>query len=180
VLLSVHVATLDALGKGDLEVGRQQGDAPDRAQVEAQRVQRRLDREIQLGLLRCIRVAPVGAFLARLGGSLDSGALGGDLATVGADDVDAVLGEVGVKLLDLLLGDLDLLQRGGDVVECQEAALLAVRDEATELVELIDGSLVRQQNFVLDRSAPLEPRNRMRARPSPRIRRERGLVSDST
>jgi hypothetical protein len=47
-----------------------------------------------------------------------------------------------VQLPDLLLGDVDLLERRGDLVEGQKPALLTVRDELTELVEFVDGSLV--------------------------------------
>jgi hypothetical protein len=60
-----------------------------------------------------------------------------------------------VQLLKLLLGDLYLLERGRDVVERQVAPLLTVRDQPTQLIELMNGCLVRQQNFVLDCSAPL-------------------------
>jgi hypothetical protein len=160
VLLGVHVAALDALGERDLEVGRQQRDAPDRAQVQPQRVQRRLDRQVELGLLRRIGVAARGALLARGGRRLDAGSLRGDLLAVGADDVDALVGQVGVQLLDLLLGDLDLLERRGDLVEGQKTAFLPICDETAELVELVDRRLVRQQNLFLDRSAPLGPRYR--------------------
>jgi hypothetical protein len=75
-----------------------------------------------------------------------------------------------VQLLHLFLGDLDLLERRGDLVEGQEAALLPVRDQAAQLVELVDRSLVRQQNFVLDRSAPLGPRYRMFGARCPKFR----------
>jgi len=62
-----------------------------------------------------------------------------------------------VQFLDLLLGDLDLLESRGDLVEGQAAELLTVGDEAAKLVELVDRGLIRQQNLVLDRSAPLGP-----------------------
>jgi hypothetical protein len=164
VLLGVHVAALDALGERDLEVGGQQRDASDGAQVQPQRVQRRLDRQVELGLLGCIGIAAGGPVLARGSRRLDAGSLRGDLLAVGADDVDALIGQVGVQLLDLLLGDLDLLERRGDVVEGQKAAFLAVCDETAELVELVDRCLVRQQNLFIDRSAPLGPRCRRSAR----------------
>ena len=88
-----------------------------------------------------------------------------------------------MQLPQLLLGDLDLLQRGGDLLERQEAALLALRDQRPKLVQLVDRRLVRQQHLVLDRSAPLgagpckhcttdDPRRP----PSPEI----DFVSDST
>jgi len=51
------------------------------------------------------------------------------VAAVGADDVDALLGQVGVQLVYLLLGDVDLLERCRDLVERQVAVLLAVGDQ---------------------------------------------------
>ena len=63
VLLGLHVAALDALGERDLLVGGQQRHAADRAQVQAQRVERRLDREVDLRLLR--RPAVPAAFALR-------------------------------------------------------------------------------------------------------------------
>jgi hypothetical protein len=61
-----------------------------------------------------------------------------------------------VQLVQLLLGDLDLLQCRGDVVERQKPAFLPLRDEAAKLIQLMDWRFVRQQNFRLDRSAPLK------------------------
>jgi len=180
VLLGVHVAALDALGERDLQVGGQQRDAADRAQVQTQRIQRRLDRQVELGLLRPIRVASGRAFLARLCGGLDAGSLRGDLFAVGADDVDALFGEVAMQFLDLLLGDLDLLERGRDLVEGQKAALLTIRDQTAKLIELVNRGLVSQQDFVLDRSAPLGPLNRRSSRRSLGSVERRRFVSDST
>src|SRR3954452_22840312 len=50
--LGDHVAALDALGEVNLLLRGEQRDASDRTQVETQRVQARLDREVDLGLLR--------------------------------------------------------------------------------------------------------------------------------
>src|SRR5262245_14293447 len=50
VLLRRHVTPLDELRQRDLLIGRQEWDLPDLAQVEAQRVERRLHREIELRL----------------------------------------------------------------------------------------------------------------------------------
>jgi hypothetical protein len=50
VLLGRDVAALDPLGQFDLLRGAEQIDAADRAQVEAQRVEARLDGEVELGL----------------------------------------------------------------------------------------------------------------------------------
>ena len=64
---------------------------------------------------------------------------------VGADHVDALAFEIGVQLRDLLLGDLHLFQRGGDLLERQETALLTFGNKRTELVDLRDGRVARQQ-----------------------------------
>jgi hypothetical protein len=50
-----------------------------------------------------------------------------------------------VELHDLLLGDLDLLEGGRDLLEAQDALLLAFGDESAELVELRDRLLVNEQ-----------------------------------
>ena len=94
LLLGEHVAALDALGQRDLLLGRQQLDAADRAQVEAQRVEARLDREVDLGLLgrRPRRAARRSARASTFPFSDGRG------LAVGTDDVDAVLVEVGVQL----------------------------------------------------------------------------------
>jgi hypothetical protein len=47
-----------------------------------------------------------------------------------------VLDQVGVQLRDLLLGDLDLLQRGGDLLESQIALLASPRDQPLKLIGL--------------------------------------------
>jgi len=154
VLLGLHVAALDALGERDLELRRQQRHAADRAQVQPQRIERRLDGEVELGLLGDLGRAVDGR-LAGLGRGLDLRALRLRVAAVGADDVDALLRQEQVQLAKLLLGDIDLLERRRDVVERQKAALLALRDQGPKLIQFMDGRLVSQQNFRLDRSAPL-------------------------
>jgi hypothetical protein len=60
-----------------------------------------------------------------------------------------------VQLLELLLRDLHLFERGGDLVERQKAPLLTIRDEGPQLVQFVDRSFIGQQNFVFDSSAPL-------------------------
>ena len=52
------------------------------------------------------------------------------------DDLDAAVEQMGVQVAHLLLGDLDLLEAGGDLLEGQEAALLAVGDQAAQLLDL--------------------------------------------
>ena len=51
LLLGVHVAALDPLREAHLLLGGEQLDLPDRAQVEAQRVEAGLDRQVELGAL---------------------------------------------------------------------------------------------------------------------------------
>ena len=89
------------LASATSSLGGEQRHAPDRAQVEAQRVEARLDRQVEL---------------ARLGGRGDRRGLGGlELAgLLGADQLDAVLLEVRVELGDLLARQLGLLERRGD------------------------------------------------------------------
>ncbi len=118
VPLRIHVAALDPLGQLDLLLGRQQLHPADRAQVEAQRVQARLDGEVELGLLR--RPIPLRLLV------------GGQ--PVLADDVDPLLDQVRVQALHLLLGDLHLLERGGDLLERQVALLLALGNERLQLL----------------------------------------------
>ena len=47
-----------------------------------------------------------------------------------------------MQLLELLLGDLDLLQARLDLRERQEASLLTLGDQRTQLVQLRDRSFV--------------------------------------
>ena len=51
LLLGLHVAALDPAGECDLLLRRQQVHAPDRPEVQPQRVERGLDREVDLDLL---------------------------------------------------------------------------------------------------------------------------------
>src|SRR5207244_11092243 len=120
-----------ALGEVNLLGGGEQVDAADRAQVEAQRVEARLDSEVELGLLRLPRLVA----LLRL--------LVGGEAVLG-DDVDAVLDQVGVEVMHLLLGDLDLLKRPGDLLEGQVAALAALADERPKLLRVLEGKVAVQ------------------------------------
>ena len=50
------------------------------------------------------------------------------------DHFDAVLDQLGVQAGDLLLGHLDLLQCGGDLLEGEVAALAAERDQRLQLL----------------------------------------------
>ena len=95
-LLGAHVAALDALGELHLLLGRQQRDAADGAQVQAQRVERGLDRQVELRPL--------------LGGRRVRRGIAGAL-----EHVDAVIEQVRMQVLDLLLRDLDLFEHGRDL-----------------------------------------------------------------
>jgi len=83
-----------------------------------------------------------------------------------------------VELPELLLGHLHLFERGGDLVEREKAPLLTIRDERAQLLQLVNRSLVRQQNVVFDSSAPLGcrcPSLAPRRRPSSVSPRKKGL-----
>ena len=77
-------------------LGRQQRDAADGAQVQAQRVERGLDGEVELRPL--------------LGGRRVRRGIAGAL-----EHVDAVIEEIRVQVFDLLLRDLDLFEHGRDL-----------------------------------------------------------------
>jgi len=57
-----------------------------------------------------------------------------------------------VQLLKLLLRDLNLFERGRDLVERQIAAFLAVGNEAAQLIEFVDWRPILEQNLVVDAS----------------------------
>jgi len=57
-----------------------------------------------------------------------------------------------VQLLELLLRDVDLFERRGYLVERQVAALLAVGNETTKLLQFMDRSAISKQNLVVDLS----------------------------
>ena len=65
-----------------------------------------------------------------------SGGDGRGLDAVGGHHVHAVLHEVRVQVADLLLGDLDLVETAGDLLEREIAALLALGDQRAQLLDL--------------------------------------------
>ena len=75
-----------------------------------------------------------------------------------------------MQLRDLLLGDLDLLEVGGDLLEGQEPSLLAFGDQLAQLVELPDRRLVGEQNLGLGAHAPIFPRRHAALRADPTLR----------
>ena len=141
VLLRVHVAALDELRERDLLIGGQERDLPDLAQVEAQRVERRLDREIELRLdlllldrhgLRVREVLVLDAFV----------------------ELDRVVDQVRVEVLDLLLRELDVVESRDDLVVREEPLLEPLLDQALELLDLGEGDIDGQHGlgFLLSRS----------------------------
>ena len=121
VLLGGHVAALDALGERHLLVGGEQVHPPDRAQVEPQRVEARLDGQVDLRPSSA-RSGPSSA------AATPARSARGGLAVL-RHDLHAVLHQVRVQLRDLLLRDLDLLETGRDLLERQVAALTSLGDE---------------------------------------------------
>ena len=121
--LRAHVAALDALGEVDLLICGQERNLADLSQVEAKRVERGLDGEVELGpgllLLGECRL------LVRRRLVLDT-----------LDQLDAVVDEVRVEVLDLLLGEVDFLQPGDDLVVGEEPLLLPFGDELVQLLDV--------------------------------------------
>ena len=113
-----------------LLLGGEQLDLADRAQVEAQRVEARLDREVDLGPLRPARpsVSAVSTALTLRRQPLDAG------LDVARDHVDADLGQVAVQVPQLVVGEVDLLEACGDLVVGQVATLLTFRDQFAKLL----------------------------------------------
>ena len=64
-----------------------------------------------------------------------------------------------MELLHLLLGDLDLLQTGGDLVEGEKATLLPLGDEVAKLLELRNRRLIAKHDDCLVGHSPETPFN---------------------
>src|SRR5690349_15669668 len=125
--LRAHVAALDPLRQVDLLVGGQQRHLADLTQVEAQRVERGLDGQVELRalLLRGQRGLLVGRVLVVLA----------------LHQLDGVVDQVRVEVLDLLLGELDLFEPGDDLVIGEEALLEPVLDQLVELFDVREGNV---------------------------------------
>src|SRR5205085_1554448 len=91
-----HHPALDALGEVDLLVGRQQRHLADLPQIEAKRVERGLDGEVELRPLLLLRE---GRLLVRR-----------MLVRLPLDQLDRVVDQVRVEVLDLLLRELDVFE----------------------------------------------------------------------
>ena len=125
---AVHVAALDELRERDLLVGGQKRHLPDLAEVEPQRVERRLDREIELRLDLLL--------LDRTGS-----ACGRSLCSVALVELDRVVDQVRVEVLDLLLRELDVVEPRHDLVVREEPLLEPLLDQALELLDLGEGDI---------------------------------------
>ena len=131
MVLRRHVAALDALRKPNLLDGAQEVDPADRAQVEPQRIEARLDREVDVNFLRrppAIRLVGVAS-------------LAWHRLAFGRKQIDALLAEVGAQLAQLLLCHLDLLERAHQLVEGHEAAIASGLEERPELFTVGERSL---------------------------------------
>ena len=67
------------------------------------------------------------------------------LVLLALDELDAVVDQVRREVLELLLGELDLLEPGDDLVVGEEALLLAGLDELVQLLDLGKGDVDREQ-----------------------------------
>ncbi len=112
-----QVATLDPPRQANLLVGRQQRHLPDLPQVEAQRVERRLHAQIE-PRRRLRLVLGQRRLLLRQA-----------LVPLAFDQLDRTVEQVGVEVVALLLRQLDVLERRGDLVIAQKPLLHACRDE---------------------------------------------------
>ncbi len=122
--LGAHVAALDALCERYLLVGGEQRNFSDLAQVEPQRVERRLDGEIELRRCNDLVVLRHRLLVRRA------------LVLLAFDELDAVLDQVRVEVFDLLLCELDILEPVDDLVIGEESLLLSVRDELLQLLDV--------------------------------------------
>ncbi len=106
-------------------VGGEQLDLADRAQVQAQGVEARLDGEVDLRPLDRLGLDLGLDDLERLHvRRLDRGGF-----HVARDHLDADFGEVAVQLAQLVVREVELLEACGDLVVGQVATLLTFRDQ---------------------------------------------------
>src|SRR6266516_2444632 len=117
-----HVAALDPLRQVDLLVGGQQGHRADFAQIEPQRVEGRLDGEVELRRLRVL-------FGLRL-------LVRRVLVGLPFHQLYAVVDQVGVEVLDLVFRELDVVQARRDLVVVEEALLETVLNELVQLLDV--------------------------------------------
>jgi hypothetical protein len=122
-----HVPALDPLREVDLLVSGQQRHLADLTQVEAQRVERRLDGEIEL---RALLLLGQRRLLVRR-----------VLVLLPFDQLDRVVDEVRVEVLDLLFAEVDFLEPGDDLVVGEESLLCSVLYELVEFLDVREGDV---------------------------------------
>jgi hypothetical protein len=131
--LRAHLAALDPLGEVHLLVRRQQRHLPDLAQVEPQRVEARLDGEVELGRVLRLLLLDERPFVREA------------LVVLALDELDAVVDQVGGEVFELILRELDFLHTGDDLVIGEEALLLPRLDELLELLDLGESDVDGEQ-----------------------------------
>ena len=146
LLLGVHVAALDPLRERHLLLGGEQLDLADRAQVQPQRVEARLDRQVELRSPRLARARPPGA------ATLPSAA--GSTHQLGRDQLDSLIDQMRVELAQLLVGELELLEARGELFLRQEAPLLALRKKLPQLLELLGSATSARSTSSRDATSP--------------------------
>jgi hypothetical protein len=63
------------------------------------------------------------------------------LAELTRGEVDAVIDQIGVEIFGLLLGDLHVLERRGDLVVAEEPFLQTLLRQSLELFDIREGDL---------------------------------------
>src|SRR6266566_2351213 len=123
-----HVAAFDPLREIDLLVGGQKRHLPDLAQVEPQRVERRLDGQVKLWCLDLL-LGEIRLLVRRV------------FVRFALDELDAVVDQIGVEVFDLLLAELDIVEARSDLVVVQDSLL---EPFLNKLLEFLD---VRERDF---------------------------------
>jgi hypothetical protein len=113
-----HVPTLDPLREAHLLVGRQQRHPADLTQVEPERVERRLDGQVEHRRRSRAALRNRRLLVRRL------------LVLLPLDQLDRAIEQVGVEVLDLLRLQDDVLKHGSDLVVGQKPLLTPIRDES--------------------------------------------------
>jgi len=113
-------------------VGGQQRHLPDLAQIQPQRIERRLDTEVEL---RCFLFLRLRLLVWRM------------LVRLALDELDAVVDQIGVEAVNLLLAELEILQPCRDLVVVEEPFLETVLGELLQLLNL--GTTSRRLNLSL-------------------------------
>src|SRR5262249_4885079 len=111
------VPALDPLRQGNLLVSTQQRYLADVPQVEAQRVERRLHAQIEFRRRLRLVLGDRRLLMRRI------------LVLLAFDQLDRTVDQVGIEVVDLLLRQLNVLKRGGDLVIGQKPLLDAFRYE---------------------------------------------------